>query len=532
MTGGPFITLDRLTRGIAGLRLVGDPEVRVDGISYDSRRVGKGHLFAAVPGTRVDGARYISQAIEAGARAVLTTSANGAIKVPAVIAPDVRLAMGQLAARIYGHPDHDIEVVCITGTNGKTTTSYLLEAILQKAGKRPGVIGTVNYRFGSSIQPANTTTPESVDIFSTLASMKQGGATHAVMEISSHALDQRRAAGLRVRYAVFTNLSRDHLDYHADLEDYFAAKRRLFTEVITGKWVADAPSAETGPVAMINLDDPYGVRLKKEVGKLGIRCLGFAVENRDAEIRAREIQISDQGLNMILTLPGAEFPVRSALIGLHNVENIMAAAAAAHVLGLAPEEVAEGVAGLSRVPGRLEPVPNPQGITVLVDYAHTPDALDHAVDTCAAVARGRLITVFGCGGDRDRGKRPIMGGIAVRGSDLAIITSDNPRTEDPDSIIAMVREGAIEAGGTELKKKDMGGEWRGPEGKRGRRPAAFVIEPDRRSAIGLAVGIAKRGDLVLIAGKGHEDYQILGTEKIHFDDREEAAKALSEREDK
>ncbi len=514
------ITLAELARGLAGVRLAGDGSVTVAGMTYDSRQTGPGDLFVAVPGTRQDGAGFVPKALAAGAAAVLAASKQAAQGAPAIIAKDVRLAMGRIAARMAGFPDRRMTVIGITGTNGKTTVTYLLEAVLKQAGLTPGVIGTVNYRYGKKVRPANTTTPESIDIYEMMMEMENAGVTHAIMEMSSHALDQKRVSGLTVKRAAFTNLTRDHLDYHRGMEDYYAAKKKLFTEVIAGTWTEEGRALEPAAAA-VNLDDEYGARLFAELNKKNTRLIGYGIKGERAEVRAEEVKLSASGLRARIVTPQGPSDVSSRLVGGHNVENILAAWAVAMSLGIDPETIAAGIAGLERVPGRLEPVANRAGITVLVDYAHTPDALEHAVHACRSLAEKRLITVFGCGGDRDQGKRPIMGRIAVAGSDLSIITSDNPRTEDPQKIIAQIAEGAGETGARMIAARELAA---GADGL-----AGYSVEPDRRAAIRLAVAAAANGDIVLIAGKGHEDYQILGTSKVHFDDREEAAEALKGR---
>jgi UDP-N-acetylmuramoyl-L-alanyl-D-glutamate--2,6-diaminopimelate ligase len=509
--------LGDLLRGIPGASLQGDPKTLVTGISCDSRRIARGDLFAAIPGAKADGAAYIPQALAAGAAAVLTAKPI-ALPAPTIVAPDVRLVMGCLAARLFDHPDHRVEILAVTGTNGKTTITYLLESILAAAGLRPAVIGTVNYRFGSRVHPSENTTPESLDILRMVAEMEERGATHVILEVSSHALHQRRVSGLRLRRAIFTNLTRDHLDYHRDLEDYFQAKRSLFSEVIAGKWACDAPVADLPPLAVLNLDNESGRRLMSELGALSIPRRSFGLA-RLADVRAKDVESSRAGIKATVISPEGRLQLHSPLVGAHNLENILAAVALTLAMGIDKEAVEAGVAALARVPGRLEPVANAEGFDILVDYAHTPDALAHAVATCRDLKPNRLIAVFGCGGDRDRGKRPVMGRIAVESCDFTVVTSDNPRTEDPLAIVAEILAG-IE--GLPARRLEPG-----------ERPApgekAYLVEPDRRAAIRAAVRAAAAGDLILIAGKGHEDYQLLRSGKIHFDDREEAAKALKER---
>jgi UDP-N-acetylmuramoyl-L-alanyl-D-glutamate--2,6-diaminopimelate ligase len=379
----------------------------------------------------------------------------------------------------------------VTGTNGKTTTTYLLEAIWRAAGHRPGVLGTIAYRFDGASRPAPLTTPEANELQALLAEMRAAATTHVAMEVSSHALAQERVAGCCFDGAVFTNLTRDHLDFHGDLERYFAAKARLFLEYLPAGGKRD-------PVAVVNVDDGAGERLADMVAT---RCVRVGRGAR-ADVRALDVATSLTGTRGTLALGADRVAFESPLVGAPHVENILGAAAAAWALGVAPDAIARGLAALEPPPGRLEQIAGP-GFAVVVDYAHTPDALARALDVLRPLTSGRLITVVGCGGDRDRGKRPLMGEAAARRSDVVVLTSDNPRTEDPLRILADIEEGVRAAG--------MGD---------------HVVEPDRRAAIARAVGLARAGDLVLVAGKGHEDYQIVGTEKRHLDDREEVRRAL------
>jgi len=514
--------LSELKDAVPGSSCHGDESAVITGIHYDSRKVNPGDLFVAVPGTRQDGAKFVPMAVEKGAAAVLAQKPVPGL--PTLVAAPVRMAMGIIAGRLAGRPDLEMDPVAVTGTNGKTTVSYLIESVFKAAGLRPGVLGTINYRAGDEELPANTTTPESVDIFETLNWMKGKGADRVIMEVSSHALDQMRVSGLNIRKAVFTNLSREHLDYHSDLEDYFQAKKKLFCEVLSGKWREKAE--EETPLAVVNLDDEHGIRLKEELEE-EVRVIGYAVNNAAADIRARDVTTAMEGCRFVLHAKDLEVEVSSSLVGEHNVENILAAAALALGCGVSAHIVQKGVEALRKVPGRLEPVDNPYELTVLVDYAHTPDALEHAVMACANLARGRLITVFGCGGDRDTGKRPEMGKMAVSGSHLSVVTSDNPRTEDPRTIIEQIMAGINELGSKEMAPEEL--EKCGAMEKKNGSPGAFTVIPDRSMAIRAAIKAASPGDIVLIAGKGHEDYQILGTEKIHFDDREKARQFMEER---
>lgn len=479
-----------------------DPEI--SGLYYDSRQVRPGGLFFALCGEKADGHDYIGQALERGAVAVLMEEVRPLPPgVSGYVASAGRRAMALAAAAFHGEPTAGMSVVGVTGTNGKTTITYLMEAVLRAAGRKPAVVGTVNYRFGDTVLPSEHTTPESTDLMANLAEFRRLGADSLVMEVSSHALEQSRADGVRFDVGIFTNLTPEHLDYHGTMENYFAGKRRLFQMV-----------GENGGRAVVNVDDGYGVRLAAELP--GALTCG-TVEG--AAVRPLSSRISMEGIEAELLTPAGTLSLRSRLLGEFNLHNLLCAAGAGIALGLSPEVVAAGLNGAPPVPGRLEPVENDRGALVLVDYAHTGDALEKVLTTLVALSPRRLITVFGCGGDRDRRKRPVMGELAARHSDLAVITSDNPRTEDPLAIIAEVREGAARVHPRQ---------WSRDEAARlqGR---GYVSIPDRREAIGFAASLLGPGDLLLVAGKGHEDYQIIGREKFHFDDREELRRALGTR---
>ncbi len=486
--------------------LRGSLETPVTAVAYDSRQVQPGGLFVAVRGLQTDGHRFIDQAVGRGARSIVCEEAPKlAADVTLVKVGDSREALARLAAAFHRHPTRELDLIGITGTNGKTTTSYVLEEILGAAGWRPGVVGTVNARFGGQVRPAVMTTPESLDLQGLLREMREHEVSHVVLEVSSHALDLRRADGCRFAAGVFTNLSQDHLDYHGDLETYFRAKKRLFTELLRN----GGPAAT---LAVINADDPYGRRL---LAKVKVPRLAYGLHT-GSEVRPEEFRLSQEGLTARLATPWGPVEVRSALVGRHNLYNILAASAAALGLGASPEAVARGLGSIRGVAGRLERVAVPGRPVVFVDYAHTPDALEQALATLGSLNFRRIITVCGCGGDRDRSKRPLMGAAAARGSDLTIVTSDNPRTEDPLAIIGQIVPGVREAGMVAVEPEEA------RQGARG-----YLVEPDRRAAIRLAVAVGEAGDAILLAGKGHENYQILGTTKIHFDDREEARAALA-----
>jgi UDP-N-acetylmuramoyl-L-alanyl-D-glutamate--2,6-diaminopimelate ligase len=478
------------------------PDVEVRGVAIDSRRVRPGDVFFALVGQHTDGRRHVAEALARGACAV---AANGPVAAPGaavVTTAEPRRLLGLVAARLARDPSADLTLVGVTGTNGKTTTTYLLESIWRAAGHRPGVLGTIAYRFGGRAYPAPLTTPEAPVLQELLAAMRAAGTTHVAIEVSSHALALERVAGARFDAAVFTNLTRDHLDFHPTLEDYYAAKARLFLDYLPA-------GGKPGAVAIVNVDSAAGAQL---LATLGTRAVTVGAHPR-AAVRPLELVTTLAGTHGVIDLAGRSLQFESRLVGVPHVENVLAAAATAWALGTAPEAIAEGLAAAEPPPGRLERIAGP-GFTVVVDYAHSPDALARCLQVLRPLTRRALIAVFGCGGDRDRGKRPLMGAAAGELADVVILTSDNPRTEDPDRIVADIERGVRAAGLSPLAGA-------GP-GVRG-----YLVEPDRRAAIACAVGLARAGDLVLVAGKGHEDYQIVGTHKRHLDDREEVRRALA-----
>ncbi|MDR2368799.1 MAG: UDP-N-acetylmuramoyl-L-alanyl-D-glutamate--2,6-diaminopimelate ligase [Deltaproteobacteria bacterium] len=494
-----------------GLTLAGPGDPELTGLTEDSRKVGPGDAFAAVPGGRSDGRSFIAKAREAGAAAVLAFSegdGRGYLKdagLPVLLAPEAgfRETVSRAARLVYGKPDERLLTVAVTGTNGKTTTTYLLEDALNAQGLPCGVIGTIDYRWpaagGARSLPAPNTTPEGPLLWKTLSDMAKDGARAAVLEVSSHALELGRLGDLRFDLAIFTNLSRDHLDFHGDMGAYFRAKRRLFTERLK-------PSAKK---SVICADDPYGQMLLLELGE---RAVGFGL-SEGAAVRGLDLTLTRSGLTFGLEGYG---PVSSPLLGAFNALNILGALAAAQALGLPVDAT---VAALSRsrgAPGRLERVGQNDDYLVLVDYSHTPASVAAALVSLRHLEPNKLICVFGCGGDRDRGKRPQMAETAGRLADVAILTSDNPRTEDPLAIMADAARGFTALGLAEAKE---------PAGA-GLALGTYLAEPDRARAIAAACGLMEPGDVLLIAGKGHEDYQIVGEAKRRFDDREEAKKAL------
>jgi UDP-N-acetylmuramoyl-L-alanyl-D-glutamate--2,6-diaminopimelate ligase len=497
--------LEEVVKGMIDFEIIGDPTQMINGLSYDSRCVKPGDLFIALRGHGQDGHDFFGEALSKGAVALVGERFPGIGEdVTKIRVPDSRVALSKLAIQYYGHPFHGLNLIGITGTNGKTTTSYLLESILVASGAKPGVVGTINYRFLDRIRPAPVTTPESLDLMRLLREMADGGATDVIMEVSSHALYQKRTEGCPFKVAIFTNFTRDHLDYHRTMEDYFRAKSLLFRKLARGK---------TGDenFAVLNMDDSKGEEL---AAMTHAKVVTYGLKT-SSDVRAESISADKGGLKGKLLTPIGERSFRSTLIGEMNIYNILSASAAAVALNIDLDKVVEGIESLHTVPGRLAPVPNPLGLTILVDYAHTPDALKKALRDVKPLVQGRLITVFGCGGDRDKGKRFEMGLVAGESSDLVFITSDNPRSEKPLSIMRQIEKGVQESGLTKIAESVDHFHER----------AGYIMEADRRLAIRRAVSVADEKDLVLIAGKGHEDYQIVGVDKRHFDDKEEAALA-------
>jgi UDP-N-acetylmuramoyl-L-alanyl-D-glutamate--2,6-diaminopimelate ligase len=473
--------------------LAGQP---ITGIAYDSRTVQAGNVFVALKGVRADGTTYARQAVERGAIAVVAEQPLPDIGAPVIQAADARLALAELAADFYGRPSERMRVVGITGTNGKTTTAHLMASIFEAAGMKCGVIGTVAHRIGDEIRVSHHTTPEAPDVQQLLHEMVYRGCAACAMEVSSHALALRRVDGTTFAAAIFTNLTRDHLDFHLNMEQYFQAKRRLFEMLPAG-----AP-------ALINVDDPKGAAVVEASAK----AVTYAI-NRPADITPGPLSFSIDGLSFDIRTPRGALHARSKLVGRPNVYNILAAVSTAVALDLPFDVIEKGLQALDAVPGRFEVVSGPKdGITVVVDYAHTDDALRNLLETARPLARGRLITVFGCGGDRDRTKRPLMGMVASRLSDVLVITSDNPRHEDPAKIMEEIQRGIT------------------PDTRKENAPTFAIV--DRRAAIQKAIEVAKTGDMVLVAGKGHEKYQILGDERLPFDDVAIAREMLSRRRTK
>jgi len=470
----------------------------VTGIAYDSRAVAPGQVFVALKGQHADGTSFARQAIERGAAAIVSEQpAPDGVHVPWAIVEDARLALAVLAVAFYRDPSREMRVIGITGTNGKTTTAYLLAAIFDAARVPCGILGTVAYRIGDEIREATRTTPEAPEVQALLREMVDRRCGACAMEVSSHALSLRRVDGIAFAAATFTNLTRDHLDFHADMDDYFRAKRRLF-EMLP----AAAPS-------LINVDDPRGASLIEAGG----RPVTYAI-NRSADVTPGPLSFSLNGLSFDVRTPRGTLHVTSKLVGRPNVYNILAAVSTATALDVPFDAIERGLRSLDGVPGRFQVVSDAKDeVTVVVDYAHTDDALRNLLETARPLAPGRLITVFGCGGDRDRTKRPLMGAVAGRLSDLIVVTSDNPRSEDPARIIEEVQRGI-----TADTRRDAA-----------QRQLAIV---DRRAAIAKAIELARPDDVVLIAGKGHEKYQVIGERTLPFDDVAVAREALARRRTK
>jgi len=483
-----------------GAQVTGPADLEISGIGHDSRTTAPGSLFVCIRGFQQDGHAFIGEAARRGAAAVVVEGDPAGVTIPSGITvvrvADTRMALARLAARFFGHPSRRLRLVGITGTNGKTTTAYLVEAILRAAGHRVGLLGTIAYRCGTTTFPGERTTPESSDLQRLLARMRDMGAWGAAMEVSSHSLVLHRVAACEFDVAVFTNLTQDHLDFHGTLERYAEAKARLFRDLGRDR-VKPGVAA-----AVLNADDPWADFMAQRTRG---RVIRFSLAP-GADVAVRTAQFDLAGIRAGVATPWGPFEVASALVGRHNLANILGAAGACLHLGIPPEAVQAGIANLAAVPGRFEKVEAGQPFGVVVDYAHTPDALERVLTFARKYTRGRLIVVFGCGGDRDRGKRPRMGEVAARLADTVFATSDNPRSEDPDGILAEIAVG--------FKKTFANAK-------------GHATIPNRREAIGAALADARGGDLVVIAGKGHETYQILRDRTIPFDDRVVAREALT-----
>ncbi len=499
------MTIAELIQSIRPVKISGNLDVEVLDVTDDSRAVRAGSVFVAVKGTQVDGHAYAEQALANGAAGLVVEDSaitqSGVLdsSAPLVSVGDSKCALGYLASRLHGDPSLHLNMIGVTGTNGKTTVTHLIRALCDGVGKKSGVVGTVGYFIGSEFTPASHTTPGAVQLQELLGKMVQREMDTAILEVSSHALALGRVAGCEFDVAVFTNLTQDHLDFHTDMDDYFSAKQLLFTELLT-------PNHKPAPKrALVNVDDEWGAKLIQQCSA-PLWTYGFRPE---ADVQAHDIDYSLEGTRFRVKTPLGSLLIHSQLVGEHNVYNSLAAIGVGLELGIAPQSIESIMASVSNVPGRFERIHAGQDFTVIVDYAHTEDALLRVLLAAQSLKKARIITVFGCGGDRDTGKRPKMGQVAVQHSDLAILTSDNPRTEDPMQILRDIEAGVVEV----------------PQSKR----SEYRMVADRGEAIEAAIEAAKEHDIVLIAGKGHEDYQIVGTRRLDFDDRQVAREALQRR---
>ena len=476
-------------------KIIGDENKCIDTIEHDSRKVGKNSLFVCIPGAKVDGHNYISQAVQNGAVAVLVEKDIVEIDGVTIIkVDDVKAAIQAIVPYFYDYPARKLRMIGITGTNGKTTTSYLIRAILRNAGFKVGVIGTIQIMIEDEVFPIHNTTPDIIDLQAILANMQAKGMDYVVMEVSSHALALNRVAGCEFDTAVFTNVTQDHLDFHKTFENYIEAKSKLFASLTL------LTNCKENKTAVINIDDSAA---KAMLAKSECRTISYAI-HKNADLKAENINVLANGAKFSIHSNFANLDLNLKITGIFNVYNVMGAVGAAFAEGIKADVIKQTLESFESVPGRFELVDEGQTFSVIVDYAHTPDGLENILKTARQIAKQHIITVFGCGGDRDRTKRPIMGRIAAQLSDVVIATSDNPRTEDPEFILSQVEEGVLETIGDKKHKKIT----------------------DRKSAIEEAISMASEGDIVIIAGKGHENYQILKDKTIHFDDKEVARDVL------
>ncbi|MES1171969.1 MAG: UDP-N-acetylmuramoyl-L-alanyl-D-glutamate--2,6-diaminopimelate ligase [Bacteroidota bacterium] len=512
--------LRELLASLHGVVVSGDLEQDVGEVCDDSRQVRPGDVFVAVPGTAADGRVFLADAASRGAAALVSEGAPGSVvggadfRGAVVTVPDARAALAIIASNRFGTPGA-LTLCGVTGTNGKTTTTYLMESILAAAGVRAGVVGTIGYRLATALShPAPLTTPGPLMLHRVFADMRDAGATDVVLEASSHALHQHRLDGCVFAVAGLTNLTQDHLDYHGTMDSYMDAKAILFGSLLD-------PGRGT---AVLPVDLPEGRAMRARVRGRATLGVAATVGTARADVVVDSVSMSASGFRARLSTPSGPLDIRSPLVGDFNLANIVLAVGMAFGRGIAPDAIVAGIERLAGVPGRLERVGNDRGVLCVVDYAHTPDAIDRAIAAVRPLVGpgGRLLTIFGCGGDRDQTKRPLMGQAAARGSDLAIVTSDNPRREDPDAIIEMIVAGVRSVGVPEIAT----GDWDAAV-VRGALARGFLVSADRRAAIRHGVAAARAGDVLLIAGKGHEDYQIVGTTRVHFDDREEAGAAFA-----
>ena len=496
---GDGVLLSDLQDAGVGSSIVGDPSVKVHGIRHDSRQVQFGELFAALIGKTFDGTSFAASAESQGASAVLSES-RLELDIPQLLCDDVRSKLGLAAEVIYGHPTQALSVTGITGTNGKTTTAHILERLLTEIGRKTALTGTVVNKIGNLSEDALRTTPEADDVSRFAREAVDAGVRDLVMEVSSHGIAMQRVDAIEFEVAAFTNLSQDHLDFHKTMTAYGEAKAQLFLE-------------RNPKISVVNVDDAFGRELASRISGRCIRC---SVNDAEAELRADEVKLSVEGIAARLTFDGQQAQLKSGIVGAHNLENLLVAIGCAVALGVDFVDAVEAASRAVSAPGRLERIEGLSGVSVLVDYAHTPDAIKRVLEALAPTTEGRLIVVFGAGGDRDTKKRAPMGRVAAEGADVCIVTSDNPRHEDPNAILDEVEQGVTDTGLPRVELADLANANRG-----------FVSFVDRRIAIRRALESARQGDTVLIAGKGHETYQILGDQRIPFDDRQEARDVIA-----
>ncbi|MBN1823174.1 MAG: UDP-N-acetylmuramoyl-L-alanyl-D-glutamate--2,6-diaminopimelate ligase [Endomicrobiales bacterium] len=475
-------------------KVKGDADIEIKGITYDSRKVKRGYAFIALSGQHVDGRSFAAKAVSEGAVCVIADAEIPGIKAVQVEVKNPAEAMADISSNFYSHPDKNLHLIGVTGTNGKTTITYMLESIFSRNKKATGVIGTINYRYAKKVIPALNTTPQSLDVDRMLAEMSREKVAVCVMEVSSHALELDRVRGLEFDTAIFTNLTRDHLDFHRTMEDYFSAKAKLFTSLKSGE--KNFPKT-----AIVNIDDPWSNKLIPLVKGAGVVTYGLSPK---ADYCAENIRASSRGSEFLVQTPLGRRKVELPHLGRHNVYNALACVASAVGFGVPFESTISALENVQQVPGRLEKVDCGQNYTVVVDYAHTDDALRNVLEALKELNPARLVTVFGCGGDRDRSKRPVMGDVATDLSDFVFVTSDNPRTEDPERIALDIEVG--------IRRKHR---------------SNYQVLVEREQAIAAAVNMAAKGDIILIAGKGHETYQIIGDQRVHFNDVEMARKYIS-----
>jgi len=488
----PEKNLGNLITGVEVVEMLGSPNLEIQHVDFDSRKIRQGGLFIAIPGQRQDGEAFIGQAVENGAVAVVTQSPLKILpsfitekhNVTAFRVDDSRKALSIIGSNYYRQPTRDLNMTGITGTNGKTTLTYIMEALAKAAGREAGVIGTIDYHFKETMVPSTITTPESLDLNQIVRQMVDAGVSDCFLEVSSHALSQKRVFGMNFDTGIFTNLSRDHLDFHGDMDEYKNSKAKLFRQ-------------NNVKTSIINIDDPVGKDFAKEFKSTsittGINCA--------ADVSAENISLTDRHSKFTLKTPNGSADIKTNLLGRHNIYNLLSAAACAMAQNISLDKIQNTFKEIPTIPGRFESVKNNRGFSVLIDYAHTQDALSKSIIASKSFTQGEVIVVFGCGGDRDKGKRKEMGRVALENADFTVITSDNPRTENPDQIINDIRKGIPSSG-------------------------SYKTIADRREAIAYAINRAKKNDLILIAGKGHENYQILGTKKVHFDDKKVAQEFL------